>query len=222
MNLKNNFYIVKAIDAYGCEKADTVHVTLYEFIANISGQPIICKGDSVKLILHISKGDSLHFEWFPKEGISGNDKDTCIFVKPAFDQLYKVIVTNSFGCSWEASYLVNVSDIQNQLVVDADPKQIVPGQKTQLTATFNANWKYNWKPNDGSLSDSSIYNPIATPIKTTSYTVTIVDENGCTASASITIIVNDCSESVFVPNAFSPNNDSKMIFFCKVSFQCCN
>ncbi|MBK7359544.1 MAG: gliding motility-associated C-terminal domain-containing protein [Saprospiraceae bacterium] len=206
---KTTFYIVKAVDAYGCEKSDTVHVTLYEFIADISGQPIICKGDSVKLILHISKGDSLHFEWFPKESISGNDKDTCILVKPDFDQVYKVIVTNSFGCSWEASYLVKVSDIQNQLVVDADPKQIVPGQKTQLTATFNANWKYSWKPNDGSLSDSSIYNPIATPTKTTSYTVTIVDENGCTASATITIIVNDCSESVFVPNAFSPNNDSK-------------
>lgn len=206
---KSTFYIVKAIDAYGCEKSDSVNVTLFEFIASIDGQPIICKGDSVKLTLHISKGDSLHFEWFPKESILGNEKDTCIIVKPETDQLYKVLVTNSYGCSWEASYLVKVSDIQNQLIVDADPKQIVPGQKTQLTATFNANWKYHWKPNDGSLSDSSIYNPIATPIKTTSYTVTIVDETGCTASASVTIIVKDCFESVFVPNAFSPNNDSK-------------
>lgn len=206
---KSTFYIVKAIDAYGCEKGDTVYVNLYEFKASIEGQSIICKGDSVKLKLHLSKADSLSFEWFPKTYILGNDKDSCIYVKPTSDELYKVIVTNPYGCSWEASYLVKVSDVQNQLVVDADPKQIVPGQKTQLTATFNSNWKYNWKPNDGSLSDSAIYNPIATPIKTTSYTVTIVDENGCTASATITIIVNDCAESVFIPNAFSPNNDSK-------------
>ncbi|HEX5624763.1 MAG TPA: gliding motility-associated C-terminal domain-containing protein, partial [Saprospiraceae bacterium] len=102
-----------------------------------------------------------------------------------------------------------VRDITNQVAVTADPDKVVPGQSTQLTATFNPDWKYLWQPQDGSLSDSSIYNPVARPLKTTTYTVTATDENGCTGTATVTITVFTCEESVFLPNAFSPNGDQK-------------
>ncbi len=206
---QSSYYIIKAIDAYGCEQKDTVHITLYEFVGSITGSPIICKGDSVKLCLQTNSRDSLHYEWLPKDSIIGSNTDSCIIVKPLKDQEYKVIVSNNKTCFWELNYTVKVSNIQNSLTVTADPTQIVPGQKTQLTAIYNPNWKYLWSPLDGSLSDSAIYNPIAYPIKTTSYTVYVTDENGCTGSASITITVNGCEESVFIPNAFSPNNDTK-------------
>lgn len=47
------------------------------------------------------------------------------------------------------------------------------------------------------------------PTKTTAYTVTVTDQFGCTATASVTVKVISCEESLFVPNAFSPNGDSK-------------
>ena len=51
---------------------------------------------------------------------------------------------------------------------------------------------------------------VVKPIITTTYTVTITDVNGCTASDQVTVTVRvaKCDESdVYIPNAFSPNGD---------------
>ena len=44
------------------------------------------------------------------------------------------------------------------------------------------------------------------PDQTETYSVTVTDQSGCTATAALLIQV-DKSRPVFVPNAFSPNND---------------
>ena len=45
-------------------------------------------------------------------------------------------------------------------------------------------------PNDGSLSNTSIPNPIASPTSTTDYIVTVLTANGCVKSDSVTVTVN--------------------------------
>jgi gliding motility-associated-like protein len=42
-----------------------------------------------------------------------------------------------------------------------------------------------------------------------SYSVIITDINGCTANAGITLTASDCIPFIIIPNAFTPNNDSK-------------
>ncbi len=46
----------------------------------------------------------------------------------------------------------------------------------------NSITSYSWTPNDGSLSSTSILNPIASPITSTTYTLTGTDANGCSSS----------------------------------------
>jgi hypothetical protein len=58
---------------------------------------------------------------------------------------------------------------------------------TQLTATGGSS--YSWSPSIG-LSDPNISNPIAGPVTTTTYTVTVTDSNGCVDTSSVTITVN--------------------------------
>lgn len=65
---------------------------------------------------------------------------------------------------------------------------------------------YYWMPNDGSLDNNNINNPIATPKQTTTYTVYGIDDNGCRDSAYITVYV-DTTMDQDVPSAFSPNGD---------------
>jgi gliding motility-associated-like protein len=45
------------------------------------------------------------------------------------------------------------------------------------------------------------------PITETAYTITVFDEDGCSASATVLVQV-DRNRNVFIPNAFSPNNDA--------------
>lgn len=77
------------------------------------------------------------------------------------------------------------------------------GASTQLNATGGGT--YSWSPSDG-LSCTSCQNPFASPLQTTTYKVIVTDTNGCMAADYVTISI-DCGE-VFVPNAFSPNNDN--------------
>ena len=64
--------------------------------------------------------------------------------------------------------------------------------------------EYSWSPTLG-LNNSTISNPVATPVQTTDYTVTIKDEFGCTATATVTVSV--ICDTLDIPNGFSPNND---------------
>ncbi|MBI2270700.1 MAG: SBBP repeat-containing protein [Bacteroidetes bacterium] len=72
-------------------------------------------------------------------------------------------------------------------------------------------FSYNWVPSTG-LSCTNCQNPVASPIVSTTYTVTSTDPNGCKTTTIFEIIVGTPCEDetdLFVPNIFSPNNDGK-------------
>ena len=48
----------------------------------------------------------------------------------------------------------------------------------------------HWMPNAG-LSDSTILNPLASPLDTTAYNLTVTDENGCSFSVGYTVNVRE-------------------------------
>ncbi|HEX5625218.1 MAG TPA: gliding motility-associated C-terminal domain-containing protein, partial [Saprospiraceae bacterium] len=70
----------------------------------------------------------------------------------------------------------------------------------------------------GTVIDTVLWNPSATvrdlfspssfvsPNRNTTYTLTVIDENGCVATDQITIIVRNIRE-FYAPNVFSPNGD---------------
>ncbi len=73
----------------------------------------------------------------------------------------------------------------------ATPDAIVSGGHSQLQATTNGGaggYTYFWSPSN-TLSDYTIGDPIASPIATTTYTVTVTDANGGTAYADVTVTV---------------------------------
>src|SRR5690606_23277766 len=62
---------------------------------------------------------------------------------------------------------------------------------------------YVWEPAE-SLNNPNIANPIARPDETTTYTVTVSTQEGCTATDQVTVTV---IPAIIVPNAFTPNRD---------------
>ena len=65
---------------------------------------------------------------------------------------------------------------------------------------------YAWFPPYG-LSCADCANPVATPGKTTTYSLVVTDGNGCMATDSVTVTIDPCD--IFFPNAFTPNGDGK-------------
>jgi len=82
---------------------------------------------------------------------------------------------------------------------------IIPwGATANLSASGGTS--YSWLPVTG-LDDPSSASPVASPDKTTTYTVTITDAGtGCATVLEVTVFVLK-DNNFFIPTAFSPNSD---------------
>ena len=103
--------------------------------------------------------------------------------------MYSVTVTNSTGCSSTAHY---------NLVYNPAPSAIVnPGiinicLGSPINATFNAQtgvgWTFLWNP-------GGVTTPTFTAHATGTYTLTVTNSYGCTASTTVTVTNNPCNSS---------------------------
>ena len=100
------------------------------------------------------------------------------------------------------------------LIVDAGPDQTVDlGFSTNIFAGLSpdpSGVNILWMP-DTLISCIDCLNPTVTPPGQTTYTITVVNEDGCFDTDEITIFVNE-NRPVFIPNAFSPNGDGRNDF----------
>lgn len=175
--------------------------------ADLPDTLVVCEGDSVALNPNFNP--NYHYEWFPVNGLNNNLLPNPIAL-PDSTILYQVVITDTTEfCRIERSIFVKVVEPIYNLQITASQDTIFGRGTVQLTTTFNNNFVYNWKP-DQTLNLYDIFNPIATPLKTTTYEVKVQNQAGCEAIASRTIVVVNlaCEEPyVFIPSAFSPNDD---------------
>jgi gliding motility-associated-like protein len=173
----------------------------------------ICHGEPAKLRLQYVSSGACSFNWSPEEEILSGAHTATPLVNPMQSTQYTVIVTAENGCTDTADCYVTVHPklLPDTIEAWADEYAIIAGSTVQLHATslYGQNVSYLWSP-ESSLDNSIAINPIATPSQTTIYTVTFTDINGCSKSDTVLIRVShlDCSEPfVYIPNAFTPNND---------------
>jgi gliding motility-associated-like protein len=123
---------------------------------------------------------------------------------------YTLYVQDANGCLNDTSFFI---DQPPPLLADAgEDEQIELGFSTPLQATASADSvSFSWAPFD-SLSCANCPDPVADPTRTTSYTVTVRDSLGCTDADSLTVFVL-INRPVYIPNAFSPNDDGRNDFF---------
>lgn len=84
------------------------------------------------------------------------------------------------------------------------------GNSIQTWLTPTCATSFNWSPTVG-VSDPTIANPILAPEVTTTYTLDMTDDLGCTTRDTVFIDVIDPDDldcdNIFMPKAFTPNGD---------------
>jgi gliding motility-associated-like protein len=115
----------------------------------------------------------------------------------------KLQIKTTTGCLDNSSTQnINVGKLDIQ--VTPPFQEIDAGQSVQLTVSGGAT-SFVWTPPAG-LSDTHIPNPVAKPTKNTWYKVTGTNDAGCTDKDSMFIKIRPVP-GIYVPTAFTPNND---------------
>jgi gliding motility-associated-like protein len=202
-------YYIRFIDDYGCVLVDSVSVGSYAISVLLEGATTICIGDTAQLLATNLTGDALTYNWSPLEGIIAGENTYSPLVSPSVSTTYQLSVSNAYGCSLDTGVVVNIFNYVPPVSAFAEPDTLATGESSQLTAEPAEGYTYLWSP-AGTLDNPLIPNPVATPLETTTYKVTVRDPSGCINSALVTIVVFDpvCREpNIYVPNGFSPNGD---------------
>jgi gliding motility-associated-like protein len=121
--------------------------------------------------------------------------------------VYPLIVQDMIGCEHEIAIELEEG---NDLWVDAGPDvEAKLGEVVSLSAEVSipdsAIASLAWAGLD-SLSCYDCLAPALQPSATALYTISVVDENGCTASDELRVFLNK-ERGIYMPSAFSPNGD---------------
>jgi len=203
--------LLKLLAANGCT-AESRQTIVLNLIQIEPPDPVaICRGDTAIISLRNLGSSPLSFSWQPTGAIIQGAGTSSVRVSPAANTIISVRVENADGCAENFEIPVAVSDFQPLLSASASPDTIAPGESSQLEATQRADYLYSWSP-PLTLNNAGIFNPVATPLQTTTYTVRVRDSQGCANSALVTVVVRDpvCERpNIYVPNGFSPNGDGR-------------
>ncbi|MFN0275051.1 MAG: choice-of-anchor L domain-containing protein [Chitinophagales bacterium] len=190
--------IIITVESGGCITGigDSLVVNIHDYLP-MQIEPLdttICPGASVT----ISADGANTYSWSPGETLNTTSGDVVI-ATPTENTTYSVTGT-FFSCVNTVYSTINLS-----------PPLGNAGNDTTIIITESAilngsgGTTYSWTPTS-TLNDPNVQNPIASPTVTTTYTVTVTDENGCISSDEVTVFVSNTPIIVF-PNAFTPNGD---------------
>lgn len=209
-NLTPGGYTVLVADNAGCETTITININP---ASQINIEAVIvnaeCAEDNGSITLTVSGGNNPYsYLWTPGVG-------TGPVVNDLAAGTYQVLITDNSGCQVNASYIVEQNLGFDVEIIPQNPI-IELGETVQLNLIVQPGItpdSYIWSPSTG-LSCSDCPGPIANPAATTTYFVTVIDENGCFGQDSVVVFVSSPCTDVMLPSLFSPNGDGNNDLLC--------
>ncbi|TVR77129.1 MAG: hypothetical protein EA412_12045 [Chitinophagaceae bacterium] len=201
-------YTAQSLNQFGCAVEEEVEVEVYSIPSNLAGDDVaFCNGDSATL--GSESIETLTYNWSPNTGLSNADQSET-----------QVSLENNSSIDLEVSYLLSITDTNNCVYTDSvlvtvypdapayagEDEVITEGESVQLIALGGLSCI--WEP-ALFLDNSEACEPISTPDSTITYYLTVVDENNCVGTDSMTIVVEEMEDiefSIAVPNVFSPKS----------------
>ncbi|CDK30397.1 Immunoglobulin-like repeats containing protein [Candidatus Babela massiliensis] len=201
------YSVIVTDSLYGCTGNASTEVTVdSQIIVNVSATPaVVCSNSNVILSAQVTGGSgSYSYSWSGPNGfVSTANPVTISNVTSANAGTYTVNVVDSNNCSASGSTIVTVNSNVNvfvspsQLTVCYDDTINLDAQVTGGSGSYSYSWA---GPNGFTAVSSSISVSNATLLNMGTYTVTVTDSNGCTGTATSTVIVNFQLTSLISPS----------------------
>ncbi len=198
-------YSLLVTDDIGCKNTGSVTVTVVQPVTvKASADTSVCYGDAAPL--YASGADI--YNWIDNtEGLSDTQTPDPL-ARPLITTQYTVTGSDEHQCFTDTAR-VTVRVMPLPTVYAGEDVEVWAGETVQLNAAGSSDViKWTWSP-VSYLSCSNCASPLCLPLAETLYTLTVKNQDGCSASDTLLVKVR-CEEShVSVPNAFTPNGDGR-------------
>jgi gliding motility-associated-like protein len=200
-NLQDGLYNLLVTDAEACSLELPVAITsTAPPTIELDTDPAFCGGENGSIFLSADDPDNIEILL---DGTPVEEAD----LANTFSGAYRIQVQSPAGCLWLDS-LLTVEDI-DPFGLDGDTTLFAfQGQPFTINLELPAggDFEYEWSPGIG-LSCTDCSTPLAIVEGDTRFTLFLEETNtGCTGRFTVDIITRP-PEKVFIPNAFSPNDD---------------
>ena len=177
---ETTIFEVSIFDTNGCYIIDTTIVNIKQLpTLDLGADLFYCLNDSIELSSPVDQNYT--YSWSPNYAISS----TNIYNPSVYsltDTNYVLALTDTLNCTNYDTIGVSIYSLPNVTATSLD--SICFGDSTALNASGSAVTSYDWSPS-ATLSNSTIFNPTASPSSSSYYYVTATDVNGCSNMDSL-------------------------------------
>jgi len=177
----NNFtvtagtYTIIVIDANGCQATETITITEPDPLElTLAATTLICDGGTTDITANVTGGTDPY-----TYSINGTAQSSNIF--NVNGGTYTILVTDANGCEDTETITIIESQLLD-LNLSATPIPCNGGETTLTATTIGGTAPYTYALDGGAFQNSNIFAVIAG-----TYTVVVIDANGCTTNETITI-----------------------------------
>ncbi|MCC7302671.1 MAG: gliding motility-associated C-terminal domain-containing protein [Bacteroidia bacterium] len=189
-------YTLTITDDNGCAAVTTVVITQpAPLFTQTSGNDTICPGQNT-LISANSYGGSGPYTYLWNQGLGFGPAH---IVGPNNTTIYTVITTDANGCTaGPDTVILSVFQLSSANISTSGTPAVCAGSQAQISASvsgFTGPVTYSWSHNLGSgPGPINVY-----PTATTTYTVTVTNICGISATSAVTIVVNPIPQIILSP-----------------------
>lgn len=199
----NITYTVIGKTIFGCTDSDEIALEVKQpfTITGLKNLDSICMGKSIPLNV---TGAEI-YNWSPAAGLN-NTSSASVVASPSASTIYQVVGSDNKNCFFDTAF-INLK-VNPTPTVNAGPDQVLHlGNSTSLPIQYSADANsWLWSPGTG-LDCITCTTPIANPEASTTYSITVTNSSKCTATDEVFVKVVCDNSNLFIPTAFTPNND---------------